>query len=52
MSRPRRAKPKLALKDRLIFFAEETREKARRPRPGKEQDDPDGDKRFPLVVSP
>jgi hypothetical protein len=39
MFRQRRVKQKMSLKDRLASFAEVTREKAGRLRPGKEQDD-------------
>jgi hypothetical protein len=39
MFQQRRIKQKMSLKDRLVSFAEVTREKARRLRPGKEQDD-------------
>lgn len=39
MFRQRRIKQKMSLKDRLASFAEVTREKARRLRPGREQDD-------------
>jgi hypothetical protein len=39
MFRQRRVKQKMSLKDRLASFAEETREKAGRLRPGKEQND-------------
>jgi hypothetical protein len=39
MFRQWRIKQKMSLKDRLASFAEVTREKAGRLRPGKEQDD-------------
>jgi hypothetical protein len=39
MFRQQRIKQKMSLKDRLASFAEETREKARRLRPGKKQND-------------
>ncbi len=35
----RRTKQKASLKDRLVSFAKETREKATQLRPGKKQDD-------------
>jgi hypothetical protein len=39
MFQRRHVKHEVSLKDRLASFAEETREKAGRVRPGKEQDD-------------
>jgi hypothetical protein len=39
MYQQRRVQQKVSLKDRLASFAEKTREKAGRLRPGKEQDD-------------